>query len=71
MGGRVLHTGLPSVDQKKRPWLVRLKLSKCLGIRFLLHAWHDFHEIAGAMAIIQLPFQNTLPSISASAGRAR
>ena len=32
--------------------------------------WHDFHEIAGHVAIIQLLFENAVPAVLAGAGGA-
>ena len=39
-----------------------------LAPQMLVKPWHDFDEVAGLVAIIQLMKQNLIPPIAASAG---
>src|SRR5690606_4995480 len=42
-----------------------------LAAQVFVEPWHDFYEIAGAVAVIELPFQDLVPGVLAGAGTAR
>src|SRR5688572_3077128 len=57
-----------------RQWLSHAEAETGLALLALLvlfQAWHDFHEVAGRMTVIQLVFQDFIPGIPAGPGRTR
>jgi hypothetical protein len=43
-------------------------LTRLLAALVFLEAGHDLDEVAGAVAIVELPFQDLVPGVAAGAG---
>lgn len=57
---------LQSIVLKREP--VSEKQGRVSSLAMFFEARHDFNEIAGTVAVVQLEFQDALPGIPAGAG---
>src|SRR5581483_3173339 len=55
----------------ERPPCQRAALAPSAAAAVLLEARHDLHEIAGAMAVVELPDEDLAPGVAAGSRRAR
>lgn len=52
------------------PGLGRSTVGINLGPPVFPQPWHDFNEVAGAVAVVELPLEDATPGVLASPGRA-